>query len=181
MKWEELKRFKPTFIFLVAFLGFYLAGNLLYGFWIESYRPIPDPATRLVTDQVSFFLREFGFQTTVEDSQRKATVILLNNDLPILGVFEGCNGLNVMIVYIAFLIGMGPMGWGKVFFLVIGSMVIHFLNLARIGGLFWVVLNRPESFYMVHKYFFTAVLYAAVFFMWLLWLVYMLRMRKYAS
>lgn len=176
MNWTEIKRFKPAFLFLGIFLGTYFIGNLLYGFWVESYRPIADPATWEVTKESSWILNQMGYQTTAQNHTIKATVLLVNDGRAVLGVYEGCNGINVFIVYIAFLIGMGPMNREKIVMVALGSLSIHLLNLGRIVGLFWVALNRPESFYMVHKYIFTAVLYLAVFILWMVWLY---RMRKY--
>jgi exosortase family protein XrtF len=90
-------------------------------------------------------------------------------------VYEGCNGLNVMIIFVAFLVAFGPIGRTLAWFIPLGLFIIHLVNLARIGLLFWVSLYMPKYMYFTHKYFFTAILYVVVFVLWIWWV------RRYAS
>jgi len=91
------------------------------------------------------------------------TVLLSNDVKVILSVYEGCNGINVMIVFVAFLAAFGgslkKMSW----FLPAGIILIHLSNLARIILLYFVAVGYRHYFYYVHKYIFTAVIYMMVF------------------
>jgi exosortase/archaeosortase family protein len=44
------------------------------------------------------------------------------------------------------------------------------MNLLRISLLFFVSRFLPDAMYFVHKYLFTAFLYAVIFGLWLIWI-----------
>jgi exosortase/archaeosortase family protein len=50
-----------------------------------------------------------------------------------------------------------------------GLLIIHVVNLARIGLLFFVAEYQPDFMYFTHKYFFTAILYIIIFLLWMIW------------
>src|SRR5690606_20854765 len=87
----------------------------------------------------------------------------------ILAVYEGCNGINVMIIFVAFLLAFGPMVKAMLWFLPLGLFMIHMMNLVRITLLFWVSIYVESLMYFTHKYFFTATLYVVVFILWVWW------------
>jgi exosortase family protein XrtF len=169
MRKFSLQEFKPTILFLVKFIGIYLAGNLLYGLYVTSYEPQADPLTKLVTVQTKFGLNLTGIEAEVAHHMTKATVILKNDGRAVVSVYEGCNGINIFIIYAAFLVAFGPYKRPLAWYIPSGILVIHFFNLIRIGGLFMITLARPDWLYFTHKYLFTAFIYAIVFLLWLLW------------
>ena len=164
--WQE---FKPAFRFLFVFLGLYLAGNIFYGLWIGSFHGLPDSATRAVTFQTSGLLNQMGYHTTVTDNGQGPTVFLGNDVKFILNVYEGCNGINVMIVFVAFLAAFGGSIKNLIWFLPAGIVLIHLSNLARIILLYFVAVGYHHYFYYVHKYVFTAAIYMVVFVLWIIW------------
>lgn len=166
---EELRRFLPALAFVGKFVTLYIIGNLLYGWMVESYSPQPDPATEWVTRQTARLLTIIGYPSVFQNSNSDPTVLINWNGKSILSVYEGCNGLNVMIVFLAFMIGIGPYNKKFFWFLLSGLIVIHLMNLGRICGLFLVAVHLPTSFYFVHKYLFTAILYVLIFLLWLIW------------
>src|SRR5687767_7016029 len=103
---ELLKEFKPSLMFLGKFLAIYFAGNILYGLYIESYEQA-DSVTRLVTAQTSWCLDLTGYNTSIEDVGDQPKIAMKEKGDVALYVFEGCNGLNVMIVFVAFLFAFG--------------------------------------------------------------------------
>ncbi len=163
------KEFKPTILFLAKFIGLYIVGNLLYGWYVTAYHPKPDPVTRWVTQQTASALRTSGWDCEAHDLPGKATTYIELNNRAVISVFEGCNGLNVMIIFAAFLVAFGPITKSMAWFLPLGLLVIHLTNLGRIGLLFVVSLQLPDQFYFVHKYLFTAIIYVAVFLFWIWW------------
>lgn len=161
--------FKPVIFFLVKFLSIYFVGNILYGLWVNSYEPLPDPATHAVTVQTSWLLNISGWDTTVSDNPDAPTTNIVYESRPIIAVFEGCNGVNVFIIFISFLFAFGPWVKPLIWFSVSGLLVIHIANLLRVGLLFLVSLNFPDAFYFIHKYIFTAFIYVVVFILWVVW------------
>lgn len=164
-----IREFLPTIIFLAKFLGIYLVANLVYGIVVSSFEPRPDPATSAVAKQTSFVLNVCGYNTEAHDNARRPTTEVNFDGRDILSIYEGCNGINVMIIFIAFLFSFGSLNQTLWWYAPLGLIVLHLSNLLRISLLFWVSRNQPDFMYFLHKYFFTAALYAVTFILWVIW------------
>jgi exosortase family protein XrtF len=176
-----MKDFKPALIFVAKFLVVYFVGNLVYGFFIESYDNQPDPITRFVTGQSAQVLNLCAYNADTEKHPSEAKVMLKNDSLVVINVFEGCNGINVIIVFVAFLVAYGGPPRTLILFAVGGIVLIHLFNLARIAYLFFLALSNSRSFYYYHKYFFTATLYGVVFLLWVIWVLKFSKDQKRAA
>src|SRR5688572_5235915 len=104
MKDFSIKEFKPTILFLVKFIGIYVVSNFLYGWYVTAYEPRPDPVTQIASDQTAAVLTVCGWPTVTKDQPEQPTTLLVYEKRNILAVYEGCNGINVMIIFIAFII-----------------------------------------------------------------------------
>lgn len=166
---KELKEFGPALMFLAKFLAIYFAGNVVYGIFIESYQESPDPITIETTRQTSWLLNELGQNTGVIYQPESPLVTLQNEEIGVVNVYEGCNGINVMIIFVAFLFAYGGPKRFFVWFVPTGLALIHLINLARIALLYFTAVHKSDHFYYYHKYFFTAILYMVVFCLWALW------------
>lgn len=171
----RFEEFRPTIYFLGKFIGIYFAGSLLYGLYITSYEPDVDPVTSMVTRQSAWVLSTLGWESKAQDFSGKPTTFVEWHGKRIVSVYEGCNGLNVVIVFISFIIAFGPVNKTAAWFTAMSLLIIHITNLARIGFLFFVVLYFPRYSYFMHKYFFTACIYLVVLLLWLWWV------RKYGK
>jgi exosortase family protein XrtF len=166
----SIQEFKPTILFLARFLVFYLVGNLLYGLFVTSYVPEADPVTRSVTKQTSAIITALGWSTTVREHASKPTTLLLYEGNVSLAVYEGCNGINTMVIFAAFIFGFGPWNKKMLWFVPAGLLIIHVANLMRVGLLFFVAEYQPDFMYFVHKYLFTGFLYLIIFCLWIWWI-----------
>lgn len=167
----EIKEFKPALLFLGKFLALYLAGNVSYGLYIEACRPRPDAVTHLVAAQASNVLEVLAYDASFGNVAGAPKVAMREGGIDILYVFEGCNGVNVMIVFIAFLFAFGGSFKALSVFVPAGLLIIHCINLLRIGQLYRLALGNSSQFYYYHKYVFTAILYVAVIGLWALWVM----------
>jgi exosortase family protein XrtF len=163
--------FKPSLIFLGKFLAIYVLGNVLYGIYITSWQPDPDPVTRAVTQQSSWCLNMAGESTVIREHTERASIAIVKDDDPVISVFEGCNGLNVMIIFVAFVVAFGGSRKAMLWFIPAGLLIIHLVNLLRVDLLYVTALHFESYFYYVHKYFFTAILYVIVFILWAIWVL----------
>jgi len=165
-----LKDFKYAFLFLGKFLTVYFVTNVLYGFYINSYENTPDPITYRVTEQTSYVQNLFGTESSIQVNDGKKSILMRENETGVINVFEGCNGINVMIVFVAFMIAF----WGPIkrmiWFVPLGLLVIHLFNLLRIMLLYHAAQFNTHYFYYIHKYFFTAALYLVVIGLWIIWI-----------
>jgi len=177
----KLSELRPSLLFLGKFIGFYLVVSFLYGWWVTSYAPRPDPATQLAARQSAAILRWWGYAVvTTPHVSSPAERVLLNNH-SILSVYEGCNGINVWIIFAGFMLALSKPGSRLAWFVLAGSVILYVLNLGRILALFFVSLKYPEALYFVHKYLFTALLYGVVFAMWYFWISYYGRRKATAA
>lgn len=165
-----MKEFLPAFRFLGVFLGLYLGLNIMYGLWISSYGQQADLATVLITKQTSYILNLFGEETQTSPREGTPTVSIIKDGRVALGVFEGCNSINVMIVFVVFLFAFKG-SWKKLaWFLPLGLVLIYIANLARVVLLYYVAEYWRQYFYYIHKYLFTAAIYLIVFILWWWWI-----------
>ncbi len=161
--------FKYSFLFLGKFLLVYFCANLLYGVYIDSFQDTPDPITYWVTDQTSMVQNILGIESSIQVNEGKKSISMRHQDDGVINVFEGCNGINVMIVFVAFLVAYGGSLTRMIWFLPLGLMIIHLFNLLRIMLLFVAAQQNTRYFYYIHKYFFTAALYLVVIVLWIIW------------
>lgn len=166
----SFREFRPTIFFLLKFVGLYLVGNLLYGFYITSFEPRPDPVTHSVSEQTGIILNVCGYSIDVRDRETRPTTDLNYLGKAKLSIYEGCNGINIMVIFVAFLLAFGPVARPLIWFVPLGLLIIHFANLCRILLLFFVSEYMPKAMYFTHKYFFTAILYVVIFALWLWWI-----------
>jgi exosortase family protein XrtF len=170
MKNFSFAEFRPTIFFLLRFVGLYVLTNMLYGIYITAYHPKPDPITHIVTVQTAAVLRATGWAVIAEDHYSQPVTNLVFEDQDILAVYEGCNGVNTMLMFLAFIVAFGPWRKPMLWFIPMGIVVVHGMNLLRIGLLFFVSRTMPHAMYFVHKYLFTAFLYAVIFVLWIIWI-----------
>jgi exosortase/archaeosortase family protein len=80
-----------------------------------------------------------------------------------------CNGLELIVLYVGFLLCL-PSGYKKMgLFAVTGILVICFLNVLRCSALAWMFLNMRTVVDFAHHYAFKLVIYAVVFYGWILY------------
>jgi len=167
---QLLKEFRPSLFFLGRFLAIYFIGNILYGVYVESFWASPDRITISVSNQTASILDFSGFDVKTRLNEGERDISLLENGKVVLNVFEGCNGINIMILFVAFLVAFS--GWTRnmLWFIPVGILLIHIFNIGRIAGLYKIAQDFPDQFYYVHKYLFTSVIYAFVFLLWAVWI-----------
>ena len=172
---SQFAEFKPTIAFLLRFIGLFVVASLVYGFFIPAYEPGVDPVTRAITHQASAILNFLGWATQSFDYPGKSTTSLQWQGKGIISVYEGCNGLNVMVVFLSFIFAFGPLNKTTGWFILVALTTINLANLARIILLFFVVIYLSAWSYFAHKYLFTAFIYVIVLALWIIWV------RKYGG
>lgn len=164
-----MKDQKAILFFLLKFIGLYLVLNTSYSLWIAYYEPTPDPLTTIVTNQTVSLISIAEDNVTIGASTTTPHVPVLNDGKLVIRVFEGCNGLNVMIVFISFIVAFTGTLKKTVWFTLLGLVLIYIFNLFRVGLLYFIAKYYPHTLYFFHKYLFTGLLYALVFLLWYFW------------
>lgn len=123
----------------------------------------------MVANHSSNLLNIFGVESYILPSTVIPNVSLLLNGNIVVNVYEGCNAINVSILFIAFLFAYKGSFKRTLIFSFIGLISIYLFNLLRVSGLFLVALYFPNHLYLMHKFVFTGVVYAFVFLLWFIW------------
>jgi exosortase family protein XrtF len=166
---QLIKEFWPAIKFLLIFLAVYFISNIVYGIYIENTKPEPDAFTRATANQTAWLLRQIGHPIEAIKNNNGPTVFIQRNNQAVLSIYEGCNGINVIIVFVSFIMAFAGGVKKKLSFLTLGIFIINSANVIRIALLYFVAIRYQSYFYFIHKYVFTLILYVIVV---ILWLVY---------
>lgn len=140
-----------------------------------------DPATREITKHCAYTANWFGYSGNIveNDHLNKVAVaeqtydsIWLDGTYAI-SVEEGCNGINIMILFMAFVVAFGGKWLNMLLFIPSGVLFIYAANIIRL--LLLSVANvkwSSEAYHFFHKYGFTAVIYGSVLVLWYFWVMH---------
>ncbi len=169
-----LKEFKPAIWFLVKFFVFFFAISLFYQFlYLNKFNKEgnvkSDGITKEVTIESGNLLQLFGYNTKCEQIANHKNMSLQIDGKEILQVMEPCNGVNIIILFAAFVFAYGGEPKRMFVFIVSGIAVIHIFNIIRIALLAVVQMHYPSQMYFFHKYAFTGIIYLVIVILWVLW------------
>ncbi len=159
---------------LFRFFVLYVVFFLIYEFLLKQTQP--DFITETVASMVNFLYRLSGYDTFWQVAEGgKSIGIFLPDQRWVVKVVEGCNGMSVIILNLAFVLAV-PVAWKKrIIFGFVSSLLIFLANLLRIYWLGLIYVSRPGWFDFSHRVLFPAFIYGITV---LIWFVYI---RKAAS
>lgn len=121
---------------------------------------------KFIDEKENLTVREF----TLFDKYSKEnynTSELWINEKKAVGVADSCNGLELYILHIGFLISYWISYKQLLKFLFIGFISIFIINTMRVAGLAWVNVYANEWFELAHHYLFKLTVYGLIFFLWI--------------
>lgn len=165
-----LDSFKPTLNFLIRFIVIYGVGSLLYSLYIAHYDPKPDGLTEVVAKQMAWTMNAFGQKVDLYEVDMDPYVGVMYKDTQSVSIFEGCNGLAVMILFAAFVFAFrGGNNKAALWFIPLGFLFIHLFNILRLALLIVINYHYTNAFHFYHKFVFTGIIYAFVLLLWVWW------------
>lgn len=133
------------------------------------------------TLNVFYSTKEFNaVHTTREKIYGRDTVlatfsnVMRGSEKKILGIYQACNGLELMVLYAGFIICFSGGVRRKIIFIVCGVVGLYFINVLRCAFLGYIGIEYPQHFEIAHKYVFNIVVYVFTF---LLWVIYVSGLR----
>ena len=169
----------PIRLFLGKALLFFIVWKLVYGLFLADSRILDRPLTTHVGEASVLVLNSLGdmsgftskkeISTYIEEDELvtgEASKIYHNNKL-VLYIADVCNGLELMILYIGFIVCMPSKFWRKVLYVIIGVIIIDIINIFRCTGLIYLSEYFHAYFDFAHHYLFKATVYTATFLMWM--------------
>ena len=164
-----LEEFRPALRFLMVFLAVYAGMSLAYQVYLQRSGTHVDPMSRILGEHAAMGLRAVGYTAVSEHSLGLQEERILIDSIAKVKVIEGCNGLSVMILFLAFVLAFGPWSSRKGKFVVWGLLAIHAFNVIRVAVLALIIHHSDGSWYSVQKNLFTGSIYLLVLVLWVLW------------
>lgn len=161
--------FKPVLKILARFIGIYFVFLALYQVYLNYSAGDLDPVSKWVAQQSGAVQDFFGYKTILVDQPKFETTWFYVNGSYISRMVEGCNAISVMILFLAFVFAFYQ-GKKTFIFAGIGLVMLHVMNVLRIAGLNYVILEHNEYKKIGHDYFFPAIIYGTVVVLWLIWI-----------
>lgn len=175
-KWQQI----PAEVrrFLGRALLILVIWQLLYGFYLYPKRVLDGPLTYFTgyaTEKVLLLLyagapfkTEYLVGNMVEDGMN-ATIgssLVWLNAQPLISIADPCNGLNMYVLFLGFLVAFPGALSLKLRFGTIGLMALIAVNVGRCVALASLQIHHPTFTVFAHHYIFNVLTYAAVFGLW---------------
>lgn len=135
----------------------------------DPKKPETDTFTIEVAHETLAVLKWFDPSSHAELHESEPSVKMFYRDKYVSRIIEGCNALSVIILFIAFVIAFTGKFKTTVIFILIGSVIIHILNVLRIAFLNIAFYHFPEYEHVLHGVIFPLIIYSVVFLLWVIW------------
>jgi exosortase family protein XrtF len=173
--------YKPFLLFLGKFLLTYLLLTFAYESYLSQFDVTKfetDGFTQLVAEQTKDIMLFFNCDAGIEPNIKESAVNLLYNGKHMARIIEGCNGLSVIILFVAFIVAFSGKMKATILYVIGGSLLIHILNVARIALLVILMYYFPKQEHFLHGVVFPLFIYGVVFLLWIIWVN---KFSKYAT
>ncbi len=171
----------PIRLFLGKALLFFVIWKIVYvGFLLDS-KILDYPLTIHVGEASTELLNRFssmsGFKavreakTTLYEGEytTKDASQIYHNGKSVLHIADVCNGLELIVLYIGFIVCMPSKFWRKVLYIILGAILLDFVNITRCIGLIYLREYFELYFDFAHKYVFKTTVYGVTFLLWMLY------------
>jgi exosortase/archaeosortase family protein len=159
---------------------FFIKLAILGSVWFVSYhlilkpgRTIDRPLTNFLTASVSKCINVLSPSESISWVQSldktKDCAYLVKNDKKVFGIWDVCNGIDLMFIYVGIVVLLPYPAKRKIIFCIAGVIVIIFANIIRITSLYYIFHYHPGAFDFSHHYLFTILMYILIFYGWLLY------------
>jgi exosortase family protein XrtF len=169
-----LQKNKAFFIFLAKFTLSYLVLSGLYWLYLSQYDAAvfeTDGMTRIVAQQSRDFTNLLGEEARIKQRHTEASFWFFVHNKPVARVIEGCNAISVMILFTAFIVAFSTTFKRTLLYILAGIVIIHVLNVIRIGLLSIGLYYYPQYGEFLHDIFFPLFIYGVVFVLWVAWVI----------
>ena len=96
------------------------------------------------------------------------SVVLIDQE-EMVYVGPACNGMILMAIFTGFVIAYPGPVLKKLLFIPLGIFIINMINVFRVAALTLNALYRAHTLELNHKYTFSIIVYASIFYLWMIW------------
>jgi len=169
----------PIRLFLGKALLFFIVWKLIYGVFFLDYFVLDTYLTNHVGKSSVFVLNNFGSSSEYSSILQRfskeysgetintvASSIFKNKNRVLL-IANACNGLELLVLYIGFIICMPSSILRKIKYLILGVIMLDVVNIFRCIGLIYLYEYFQIYFDFAHHYLFKIVVYSTTFLIWM--------------
>ncbi|OAD45261.1 exosortase family protein XrtF [Polaribacter atrinae] len=169
-----MKKYKSIIIFLIKFFVTYFLLVTIYNSYLQHSQEKEGvyktaSITTLVADQTVKVLTFFGYNVEAIQHDKEVSVKLVIEGEYTARVIEGCNSISLIILFISFIIAFSGSFKATFLFAIFGSIFIYVVNVLRIAFLTVMIYKFPEQLGILHDLVFPAIIYGAIFLLWVVW------------
>lgn len=152
----------------------YLILYLVYQFYIKKNTFIDQAFIRVIINSAEWLLQLLGYKTfkTLSDTDFQVLGIDSSNGV---WIGSGCNSITLFCLFAVFIIAYPGSFKNKWWYVGVGILSIHILNIFRVAALAIIQLKSPAWLDFNHTYTFTFIIYGYIFLLWMIWV------NKYAT
>lgn len=158
-----------------AFVRFIIVAGLLYlslyfihQFLIKRYTAYDQKFIGFIILNAEAILNALGYKTFTVLQDRDMQVIGIDGSN---GVWVGsnCNAISLFSLFSVFIIAYPRPHKHKWWFIPVGILLIHFINVIRVVALAIIAKSSPAYLDFNHTYTFTFFVYTFIFLLWIIW------------
>jgi len=154
---------------------FFLISSLIYLFWFLLYEYYIKPHTlldeKVITNIIlstKFFLEAFSYKVYLVMDNLNFQMIGIDGAHPV-WIGGPCDGVSIMAIFLIFISAYPGNQKHKLWYIPLGIIYIHFINIFRVAGLTLINFYAPEYLEFNHNYTFTFIVYSLIFIFWITW------------
>jgi exosortase/archaeosortase family protein len=163
-----------------AILTFFIRLSILFTVWFFVYalllnpariidKPITDLITVTVVKCINVLSPSTAPVTWIVNSNNIGNNLIQYNEKAF-GIYDVCNGIDLMFIYISILVLLPYPAKRKIVFSIAGVIVIILANIIRVCALYFIYVYQKSAFDFSHHYLFTILMYVLIFYGWLLFI-----------
>ena len=157
----------PLMAFIVKAVVLYIIWFLSYDYLIAPEGTIDRWLNKVVGVQSSLVLNMIGYESDTTPGINQTVVRI--NSTGMVGVGNPCNGLELFVLFTGFILCFPGNSRSKLWFIPLGIVIIHIVNVFRSTALALIQFHDPASLDFNHHYTFTVIVYAIIFVLWMYW------------
>lgn len=154
--------------FIITSASLYLFLYFIYQFIVKRYTFYDQKFIGTIVRASDAVLQALGYNTFT---------VLQDHDFQVIGIDgtngvwigSNCNAITLFTLFAVFIIAYPGRQKPKLWFLPLGIVAIHIMNLIRVIALVLMAKYAPEFLNFNHTYTFTFLMYSFIFMLWMIW------------
>lgn len=157
------------------FLKFLITSSLVYALLYFIYEFIIKKQTFIDQHFIAFIIN--SSESILQLFNYKTFKVLSDNDFQVIGIDgssgvwigAACNAVTLFFLFSVFVLAYPGHQKNKLWYVPIGILSIHFLNILRVLALALIAFYKPDLLEFNHTYTFTFIIYGYIFLLWMIW------------